>query len=146
MDAPPDEHAAWRDRNRQLALSFLEGGERLHEAVWEQAPWVVLWRVEGPVRRWLLMGTFPRTRETAIARGRLFQPELSDDEAERWGRLPTMQGVLNGEQGSAREVIRRMAAAIDEVARRRGNARGLGDDAACLARWAEDGALWAEWG
>ncbi len=146
MGTPLDEHTAWRERNRQLALSFLERGERLDEAVWEQAPWVVLWRVEGDARRWLLIGTFPRSRETAIARGRLFQPDLSDDDAERWGRLPTMQGAVVSENGPARAVLRQMATAIDEVARRRGNARGLGDDAACLARWVEDDALWSERG
>jgi hypothetical protein len=138
----PDNATDWLALHQQLVLSFLEDGESVREPAWQQAPWLVLWRVTGTKTRWLSIGTFPRSRELAIARGRLFTPGLGDEEAERAGRLPTLQDVLVSEQESAREVLRAMVAAREARLAARGARDGLADEAALLRRWAEDDGLW----
>jgi hypothetical protein len=143
MSSTQDEHADWFATQQQIILSFLYVGERVVDAPWCLAPWLVLWRVTGETQRWVLIGTFSMSRERAISHGQQFAPgPIHDDDAERRGRLPTLQGELLGEQESARDVVRMMATDMLGIAHRSGKLNGVAEDAAWLLRCADNDALW----
>jgi len=96
----------WIDTQKSVALAFLEPDEALSDSpAWSLEPYVTLWLAENPSthsRRWVIMGSYPMSRDEAIAKARSWDLVLEDElrptssagkgdsEAEVFGRLPTL--------------------------------------------------------
>jgi hypothetical protein len=117
----------WIDTQKSVARSLLEPDEVLSDSpAWSLEPYVTLWLAEHPPthsRQWVIVGSYPMSRDEAIAKGRSWDLVLEDtsspgkgeSEAEVLGRMPTLLfrgDVVPGETASA--AVHRMASSAKE--------------------------------